>query len=323
MTTRTDCRSIVLDESDLTFSQGPNIGIEFMSFVNTTRSSIDASKLMNKVREIPSLPSFRSLSIEWNSRQENLALLELFPGLEVLTVNGRLISTFAGIEHAQGLRVLCVDTGQSRKRRIDGIEMLPLRRLEITPVLDRDFDIVAQCRDLEILKLRDVMHLRSLTQSGCHVRRLTLVRCKDFEISDLDSIAGLQSLSIAHSPKLRSIGPSLSVESLSVETCNHLDLRSIRNLPGLKTLHLRGLKLIETLAFLPDLPQLAELIINGSRLATDDASPILESSSLMRLWIPLSNHAIENIGTQRPAITVTNGRVCYKSGIAVDPAAFY
>ena len=124
-------------------------------------------------------------------------------------------------------------------------------------------------------------------------------------------------------PRLRRFGPC-SVERLILQACNNVSLETLANLQQLKRLDLIGCRKLDSLAFVAACSTLETLVLTQAPHGKLDFTPVLESSSLRKLFLSAGGKFLRSLADRNPKLVITNGDVCFHDNASVDPqVAFY
>lgn len=122
-----------------------------------------------------------------------------------------------------------------------------------------DFCSANKCKHLVTLKVShwNTCNLQSL--SGAHIMALSIGSGKLKNLSGLESLSSLKSLSISYQRNLDSLAAlntCTQLESLEIENCNRLNFSDFPILPNLSFLALFGKRGVASLSFLDNFPRL-------------------------------------------------------------------
>src|SRR5258708_21055284 len=109
----------LLDESALDISLPA--GCTWLAFVNKAHATIDSRELRDRLRSAPGIEAIRKVRVDWTSHLTDLTVLEAMPRVEAVLVHGSQIATLAGIAAVSGGKILDVNTGPNKKRRLDAL----------------------------------------------------------------------------------------------------------------------------------------------------------------------------------------------------------
>jgi hypothetical protein len=114
----------------------------------------------------------------------------------------------------------------------------------------------------------------------------------------------------------------LRSQSVFINMCRNVELDTLSNVQGMKTLGLVTMKILD-LGFVRGCRELKTLILGGCKILTKDFRAIEESDSLREVWLSSVKKAtIAEVSRRNPRIAVCNGDVRFRDGVDVGFADY-
>ncbi len=281
---------------------------------------ISYESLESNLKRIRGINKVTSLQVEPESQVTDLGFIKVIPGLVNLMLYGHRLKNLEGIEYFQKGQFVEIDTGKNRVRRIDRIGDVPITRLLLRWAHPADIEAVGESSTLRSLEMTACREMGLELLSNVPLEELTLERAAIEEFCESHAIKTLDDVILRDCRKLKRFGGDNSgVTRLIVETCNQLDLRTIRSFNNVQYLSILGIKQEIALSWFVGLTSLRELSLQNVRVVADlenltESFPLLEE-----LWAShLKKAQIVRLSQSNEEILITNGMVSYRNGEPFD-----
>ena len=236
----------------------------------------------------------------------------------------KLVST-SGIRHAPLLRGLTLERSKTNAIALDELARSQVSHVRIDRPRVEDLRTIAATPRIRSLALVNPGKVDPAVLASLQLECLDIVNAKNAQLGAFDAIDRIEKLWLARCTVLeRLTPPNTKLSTLWIEACNKLELASIAQAPGLKTLRIMSCRQPLDLTVLDSLPQLEDVSFALCKLVADDVAS-LRAPGLKRFWVnPASNELVNRISQALPAAKVCNGDVLEIGGVRQpDMQAFY
>lgn len=169
----------------------------------------------------------------------------------------------------------------------------------------RALDAVPKLSDLSLFNYKEPDFSRF---KGRPLARLRMVRGRIERLSVCADFVFLQQCT-----KLVEFDSS-AVNTLLLESCNRVDLKTLGRIQGLTDLDLLAIKSIPSFSVLADCKSLKTLVVTANPFSKTDLSYLRTSRRPRRIFLGARNSLIADLADSNPHIIITNGDVCYVDG---------
>ena len=243
-------------------------GYTYIELSNGLGVAIDTNELYNYLATIDGTSEIEHLKIGYESCLENVEIIKVFPNLKGLHVSGRNIMSLDGLEVYKG-ECLNIDT-VTRKRNIEKISSVPIKRLFFYHEKANDFEAISHCHSLEWLEISKSPAPDFYEWRNVPLGYLKFMQGKFTELHDMAHVKTLKEIMLGDCRKFeRFTGDNSNIESLTIVGCKRFDVRSIDSLQGLEYLCINDCAHEVALSDLPYLPNIRFVKLLSSKTNPD------------------------------------------------------
>jgi hypothetical protein len=249
-----------------------------------------------------------------SSRLSDVEIFTVFPNAETVEVDSRSVRDVSALRQLSAMRELYINTHSSPKRSLAVFPELRLTALTVAISKPEDIDCVDQCEYLKSLEILGCPSADLSALSNVRAERFRMVGGRVRAATGGNS-SGRDSTKFDGCRELEDLG-GLTTECLELSLCHRVDLETLGYVERLRNLWICGRNLLSSWRFVRLCPCLERLTVTGTRVDTDNWSPLIESPTLRSMWlgVPVRNRIIEMIGKAKPQCIVTNGPVTMYRG---------
>ncbi len=288
----------------------------------------DSARLLQYLSTASWREEIKNVRLKYRSQLTDLAFLECLPAVEHLSSDANSLTTLFGLATAKRLWGLKLQPSARKNRtQLDELLHSPLIDFWIEYAREQDIAVVNQSRSIKRLRLKSSALTRFGQLESLPLEDLTIILAPLRWITDLDTAAGFDRLTLAYCRNLEGFSSRTSrLQKLDLESCSRFDIATLTHAPNLEYLAIRGCKRTFALSALASLHALRDLTISVSGIEkTDPLLPNGTFPALRRLWIsPAKGDWLQKISAQLPRVRVCAGETLYIDGVAQpDMQAFY
>jgi hypothetical protein len=258
--------------------------VDSLALHNPSGRAVDEVELGQRLAALPGIERVRRVIVDADSHVRNLRFVEALPHLTQLVLHGGRLETLDGLAHFRGTS-LTIDTGRNKKRDLSALGDAAIEQLALELGRREDLDAVAGCASLRALILGhaplgelDRLAPLALEQVGLGAGR--------GESLDVSAFGRADQLQLGQCRTLTRLTGSCPATVLVIQTCNQLDLATLRCLPAIERLELLGRKRPVPLSTFATLRKLEVVSLNDCPIELDQAAlglPRLRELSIPRL----------------------------------------
>jgi hypothetical protein len=285
--------------------------VDSLVLENPRAKPVDEVELGARLAKIPGIERVRLLEVNVDSQVRNLRFLAALPKVNSLVVHGYSLETLDGIASFRG-KTLSIDTGRNKKRDLSGLVEMSAQQLVLEYAKTTDIEALATNRSLRVLHLHHAPFDQLDRLAGVPLAQLALAWCKG-DTFDLAPFRQLGVLQLHYCRKLARLTGRCDASWVLIETCNELDLSTLRCLPRLQHLIVMGRKQPVPLSLFAGHAALESVMLGDSRLEVDTMKlglPKLRALSANRL----SSEQAEALSRANSGVEVSGGRHQYLGG---------
>lgn len=230
-------QELVLEETRFTELTHIDEQYHWLEISNPLNLKVDVEALTDHLQHVEGINRITTLTINYNSSLTDLRVLRAFPNLKNLFVYGYQIKTFDGIEWFRNVEFIYIDTDRNRRRDISKISQTKVERIDLFVTRKEDLTAIARCRELQSIDIYRSMEPNFEEWGNMPAEKMSFKSCKFKELGNLSWLPNLKELDVLGCRSLeRFKGDNSNIKRLVVETCNKLDLSTLKTFDGVEVL---------------------------------------------------------------------------------------
>ena len=291
-----------------------------LSLGNEAGKAIDSASLRDNLASIKGIKSIKTLIIEPSSMLKDLDVLQAMPDLQTLQIHGKQLRTLDGLEWFRNGWFIQIETDKNRIRNIDKISETKITKLLLQYGNPGDIEAIGRSRTINELVMSNPPKLALDSWRGVPLDTLTLSGGEIEVLADTADIKSLKRLLLLKCRKLeRFEGNNSGVTWMIIDTCNQLDLSTLKTFSKLEHASIVNLKTEFPLSIFAELKKLRSISLEECKVLIDKLNlkflcPKLEDIFIGRLK---KDQGIA-LSKANPGVVVTNGTWSYENGSLVE-----
>ncbi|CAB1055658.1 hypothetical protein D1BOALGB6SA_391 [Olavius sp. associated proteobacterium Delta 1] len=292
--------------------------IESVYLLNDQENDMDMDQFRDNFSRIKNINQIKSMIIDPSSRVKDLLFLENMPNLEYLIIHGKHIENLTGIDGSEKLDFLEIDTVKNKRRNIEALSQTRIASLKLKFAKSQDLEVLNHCPSIKDLEIIGCADFDPELIKEMNIERLDIVRAKNIKLSNFNKLRKLTKLHIAHCNKLsRFENNNENISFLIVQTCNSLDLETIRSFPNLETLLISSCKKPFSMGFINSIKPLNKLTIEYCKLEIPLIDYKIELKNFDHIFItPAKKELLKKLSQLNKDVTIENEKFCFINGVA-------
>lgn len=254
---------LIVDESS--FAQLVRIEPQYdsLKISNPSDIQVDADALIEHLQQMEGIDRVEELTVDYNSSLNDLGVLRAFTNLKSLFVYGKQIKSFEGIEWFSKGVYIQIQTHRNRRRDISQFSKATVKNIDLHVERVEDLSAIAGFKFLNTVDIYRSMEPNLTEWRDVHFENLSFKSCKFKELGNIAAVSGLNDISVLGCRSLeRFTGDNSNIKRLVLDSCNKLDLSTLKTFEGVEVLiansctkemnlsEIRGLKYVKHLDFI-------------------------------------------------------------------------
>ncbi|PAD77398.1 hypothetical protein [Paenibacillus campinasensis] len=236
-------QELVVDEAKFTEITNVDEQYDSLKMSNPSNEEIDVEAFIQHLQHVQNLDQIEHLTINYNSSLNNLNVLRAFTNLRSLSVYGQYIQSLEGIEWFSKGEYIQIQTYRNRRRDLSQLVQTNIKHIDLYVERAEDLLSVAGCKQLKSADIYCSKENDFSEWSKVTAERISFKRCKFTELGDMANIPALDYISVIRCRSLeRFIGDNSNIKRLVVDSCNKLDLRTLRTFERVEALIVNSCK---------------------------------------------------------------------------------
>jgi len=216
---------------------------EWVELSNQLGSKVDAEELIDCLQQIEGIDRIETLTIDYNSSLHDLRVLRAFPNLKGLFVYGQNIKNLDGIEWFSKGEFIKIQTHRNRRRDISQLAQTKVEKIILFVERVEDLSVVAGCRNLEAVDISCSMEPDFAEWKEISAETISFKSCKFKYLGNISIAERVKKLNVQGCRSLeRFTGDNSNIQRLLVDSCNKLDLGTLRTFKGVEVLTVNSCK---------------------------------------------------------------------------------
>lgn len=228
---------LIVDESQFTQLTSIDMQYESVRITNPSGIQVDEQALINHLKKVKGIDKLEELIIDTDSSLKNLSIVSVFTNLKILSVYGKHLQSFDGIESFTKGHYIKIHTHSNRRRDISHLSHAKVATIDLFVERKEDLSAISGFKFLERVGIYQSMEPDLREWKDVHFDSLSFKKCKFKELGNTAAIMGLTNLYVIGNRSLeRFTGNNRRIKRLIVDGSKKLDLRTLKTFEGIETL---------------------------------------------------------------------------------------
>ncbi|RXZ81565.1 hypothetical protein EBB07_14695 [Paenibacillaceae bacterium] len=216
---------LTVDEANFTEIKSISAEYDDLIILNEHGAAVDEQAFIEHWRSVKGTEHIKYLTIGYNSTLRNVHVIQFFPNLKALVLNGKKLLSIEGIEWYQQGGVIDINTNGNRRRDLAGLNQASIKTIYLYVERADDLSAINGCTKVTHLDLYRSPELNLLEWGQVPLESLYLKRCKFKELDNTAAISTLKDIRVLDCRNLeRFTGDHSRITYLIIDNCKKLDL---------------------------------------------------------------------------------------------------